>query len=275
MTAREKIGLSGVKETLLITLYGKAGESRMPDSLLKDRFAAEVVERVDYDFSRLKMRSDDLVGLANRAYQIDQWTRAFLAAHERPVVLHLGCGLDSRIFRIAPAATVRWFDVDYPDVIVLRRRLYPAQPADTMIASSVTDPAWPEQLPSAGPTLIIAEGLLMYLSQAAVKDLLGGLARRTGGGELVFDGFNRLGVKLAAASRMIRATGATFGWSLESARELERLVPALRLVEDRMIYDPANVAQFYRFSLPARLAIRTMCLVPAFRRLGRLMRYRF
>ncbi|CEJ13433.1 Leucine carboxyl methyltransferase [bacterium YEK0313] len=275
MTSREKIDLRGVKETLLITLYGKAGESRMPDSLLKDRFAAEVVERIDYDFSRLKMRRDDLVGLAIRAYRIDQWTRAFIDAHERAVVLHLGCGLDSRIFRIAPPATVRWFDVDYPEVIALRRRLYPAQPEATMIASSVTDPEWREHLPSAGPALIIAEGLLMYLSKAAVKDLLGALTRRMGEGELVFDGFNRLGARLAAASRMVRATGATFGWTLESPRELERLVPGLRLVEDTMIYDPAKTGQFARFSLPARLAIHTMCLIPAFRRLGRLMRYRF
>lgn len=273
--SREKIDLRGVKETLLITLYGKAGESRMPDSLLKDRFAAEVVDRIDYDFSRLKMRPDDLVGLAIRAYRIDQWTRAFIDAHEQAVVLHLGCGLDSRIFRIAPPATVRWFDVDYPEVIALRRRLYPAQPEATMIASSVTDPAWREQLPSAGPALIIAEGLLMYLSEAAVKDLLGALTHRMGGGELVFDGFNRLGARLAAASRMVRATGATFGWTLESPRELERLVPGLRLVEDRMIYDPADTEQFARFSLPARLAIHAMCLIPAFRRLGRLMRYRF
>ncbi|MCZ0737301.1 class I SAM-dependent methyltransferase [Phreatobacter sp. AB_2022a] len=275
MTSREKIDLRGVKETLLITLYGKAGESRMPDSLLKDRFAAEVVDRIDYDFSRLKMRRDDLVGLAIRAYRIDQWTRAFIEAHEQAVVLHLGCGLDSRIFRIAPPAAVRWFDVDYPEVIALRRRLYPAQPEATMIASSVTEPDWRERLPSAGPALIIAEGLLMYLSKAAVKDLLSALTRRMGRGELVFDGFNRLGARLAAASRMVRATGATFGWTLESPRELERLVPGLRLVEDTMIYDPAKTGQFARFSLSARLAIHAMCLIPAFRRLGRLMRYRF
>ncbi|TIU33561.1 MAG: class I SAM-dependent methyltransferase, partial [Mesorhizobium sp.] len=35
----EKVNLSGARETLLMTLYGKAMESRLPHSLLKDRFA--------------------------------------------------------------------------------------------------------------------------------------------------------------------------------------------------------------------------------------------
>jgi len=41
--AGEKVHLTKEKETLLITLYGKALESRLPQSLLKDHFADEAV----------------------------------------------------------------------------------------------------------------------------------------------------------------------------------------------------------------------------------------
>jgi O-methyltransferase involved in polyketide biosynthesis len=41
------------------------------------------------------------------------------------VVLHLACGLDSRVLRIDPGPTVAWFDLDQEPVIDLRRRLYP------------------------------------------------------------------------------------------------------------------------------------------------------
>ncbi|QCI68819.1 class I SAM-dependent methyltransferase [Phreatobacter stygius] len=274
MTA-EKITLTGVKETLLITLYGKGEESRLTGSLLRDRFAAEVIGRIDYDFSKLQVGRDDMVGLATRAYRFDQCARAFIAAHPDAIVLHLGCGLDSRIFRLDPPATVRWFDVDYPEVIALRHRLYPAQAAGTMIGSSVTDPSWLDTIPADAPALIIAEGLLMYLSEAEVGDLLGALTTRLPGGELVFDGFNRLGIRLAQSNRMIKATGATLNWNIDEPRELEVLVPKLRFVAELMIYDPAEAAQFRRFSLPARLAIRVMHAVPGFRRIGRLLRYRF
>ena len=37
--AGEKVDLTGARETLLMTLYGKALESRLPNSLLQDRFA--------------------------------------------------------------------------------------------------------------------------------------------------------------------------------------------------------------------------------------------
>ena len=77
----EKVSLTGEKATLLITLFGKAEESRLPDSLLKDHLAAVAVSRIDYDFSKLKVRLDDAIGLAIRAHALDSWTREFLAQH--------------------------------------------------------------------------------------------------------------------------------------------------------------------------------------------------
>ena len=97
MTA-EKVSLTGERQTLLITLYGKGEESRLPDSLLHDRFAAAALDRIDHDFEQLKINRDIMIGLAMRAYILDRWTRAFLAFHPDATVLHLGCGLDSRVF---------------------------------------------------------------------------------------------------------------------------------------------------------------------------------
>jgi hypothetical protein len=38
---------------------------------------------------------------------------------------------------------VRWYDIDQPEVIETRRKLFPQRENYQMIASSVTDPAWP------------------------------------------------------------------------------------------------------------------------------------
>jgi O-methyltransferase involved in polyketide biosynthesis len=99
--------LTGEKETLLITLFAKAAESRLSDSLLSDTFAAEAVRRLDYDFARLKVTRDMMVGLAMRARMLDDWVRAFIAANPGASVLHLGCGLDIRVFRVDPPRGVR------------------------------------------------------------------------------------------------------------------------------------------------------------------------
>lgn len=93
--AGEKVHLTGEKETLLMTLYGKALESRLPDSLLVDHFADEAVLKIDYDFSRLKVDTNLGVGLAIRAKTLDVRVQDFLARNPDAIVLHLGCGLDS------------------------------------------------------------------------------------------------------------------------------------------------------------------------------------
>ncbi|XVQ85661.1 class I SAM-dependent methyltransferase [Microbispora siamensis] len=68
--------------------------------------------------------------------------RSFLADHPDAVVLHLGCGLDARVYRIDPPATVDWYDLDYPPVIELRQQFLPPREHYTLIGSSVTDLTW-------------------------------------------------------------------------------------------------------------------------------------
>ncbi|PRH84494.1 methyltransferase [Labrys okinawensis] len=274
----EKISLSQEKETLLITLYAKGEESRLPDSLLQDRFAASAVDRIDYDFSRLGINRDMMIGLAMRAHILDNWARAFLAFHPEAIVLHLGCGLDSRVFRIDPPATVRWFDVDYPEVIELRRRLYPERAGYQLIGSSVTDPAWLEAIaPEGRPALILAEGMFPYLPADQAIPLLDRLASHFHNGEIAFDAYNSLGLRMIRKQPSVRATGAQLNWSLGDPHDIERQVPRLKLMQELLAYDSQGYdpAQIARMSRSARLAVWLFKAIPALGRVGRLLRYRF
>ena len=123
MEAR-KIRLTEEKETYLATLYGKALDAAVEHPILGDHFAADAVARIDYDFKELKLPNGGEITLPMRAWHFDQWTRAFLAANPEATVLHLGCGFDTRVYRIDPGPNVRWYDIDYPDVIALREQLY-------------------------------------------------------------------------------------------------------------------------------------------------------
>ncbi|WP_254886025.1 class I SAM-dependent methyltransferase [Streptomyces sp. NA02950] len=48
------------------------------------------------------------VGVALRAKQLDDWTTEFLAEHQKATVLHLACGLDTRVQRLDPPSSVHW-----------------------------------------------------------------------------------------------------------------------------------------------------------------------
>src|SRR6516164_5365868 len=106
----EKVHLTKGKEPYLATLYGKAIDAALENPILGDRLAADAVARIDYDFKALKLPNKAEITLAMRAWHFDQWTRAFLAVHPESTVLHLGCGLDTRVYRINPGPSVRWFD---------------------------------------------------------------------------------------------------------------------------------------------------------------------
>jgi len=100
-------GLVGVQKTLSPVLKAKALDNRLPDPILGDEYAEQVMRRLDpgYDHRRFGTSQMGLAAVA-RAKTHDDWARSFLADHPDAVVLNLGCGLDARVYRIDPPATV-------------------------------------------------------------------------------------------------------------------------------------------------------------------------
>ena len=167
---KEKVRLVAEQETLMITLYAKTLGS--PPGWFKDPAAWKIVEAIDYDFSRLKVKTGTRLTVCLRAMKIDREMREFLQSTPDGVVLHLGCGLDTRFARI-DNGLVTWFDLDLPDVIELRRKFFSENERYHMIASSVTDWGWLDQVRvGRKPVFVAAEGLLMYLKPADVKELV-------------------------------------------------------------------------------------------------------
>lgn len=210
-----------------------------------------------------------------RAKLLDRWTREFLALHADATVLHLGCGLDSRVQRIDPGPGVRWFDVDQPQVIELREQVYPARSGYRTIAASVTDPAWLAEVPCDQPVLVVAEGLTMYLSAREGLLLLRRLAGHFPRGEMAFDAFSRWGVRLMSLSPALRSTGCTLDWGIEDARDLEREVPGLRLLSTVSALDMAEPADLAHAERGFRWRQTAFGKLPVVRRMVHVDRYSF
>lgn len=268
----EKVHLTEDKETLLITLYARALESRSDHPILRDEAAENLIHRIDYDFQKFKITPDDRVTASVRGKQLDLWTAEFLTNHREAVVLHLGCGLDSRVFRIDPPPRVDWYDLDFPEIIELRQRLYPQRSGYHMIGSSVTDVRWLNQVPADRPVWIVAEGLMMYLSEEEVKQLLERLTHRFPSGQLAFDAFNSFGVRMATRHQGLKATGATIRWGIDDPHEIERWNPRLHFVTEFAFTDSPTMSKLPWWQ---GMAIRLTNRVPAVRRVHRLLRYQF
>lgn len=273
----EKVHLTKEKETYLVTLYGKALDSRSKNPILGDKFADEVVRRIDFDFKKLKVPKGAEITLPMRAKHLDQWTREFIAANPVSTVLHLGCGLDSRVFRIDPPATARWYDVDYPEVIELRRRLYPERHDYTMIGSSVTDLRWLDEIPADRPVLVVAEGLVQYLPEKEGVALFNRITKKFPGGEFIFDVYSRLTVRLMTLLSTVREAHVSLPWGINDPQELEKQVPRLKLVTDiSFLFMPELVERLSQSQSRAqRIIYRIMGHIKFMRRSILHLRYRF
>jgi O-methyltransferase involved in polyketide biosynthesis len=250
VTSKLKVTLTPEQETLLITLYAKA----QPDNpLFFDPQAQEILNQVDYDFARLRVPYKTVVLICQRAKKLDTVTRDFLRQHPQAVVLQLGCGLDSRFWRVDDGR-VSWYDLDMPAVIELRHNFFAEDERYQMISASVTDLDWVETVHSGGrPVLVVAEGLLMYLDEADVRRLALRLRESFPGCRLIADVFNRMTARSATSHPSLKSTGATIGWGIDDAHELEAWAPGIRLLEEWYFTDDPDLA---RLSLGYRLAYR-------------------
>jgi O-methyltransferase involved in polyketide biosynthesis len=134
-----KIQLKNEMETLIIPLYGKAKMSEM--GVFKDPYAQAAIDKLDYDYSRLKIRNKTQVMLAMRAAIIDDFSKGFISENPNCLVLHLGCGLDARFMRLGLHVGM-WCDLDFPEVIEIKKQLYRETENYKCIASSVVDLRW-------------------------------------------------------------------------------------------------------------------------------------
>ena len=277
MTA-EKIKFTKEKETMLMTLSGRAIQSQWKNPILRDPWAEEAMRHIDYDISQTykgvgswSMWKDiGCTMIATRAATFDLLTTRFLADHPDAVVLQVGCGMDSRAFRVDPPASVQWYDVDYPDVIELRRQLFPERESYHLIGAPLEDLRWLDQVPGDRPGLLIAEGVLHYLSETEVKALLNAVVTHFPGGQMVFDICNSMIVKRAGAN--VGGTGATYKWGLDDPQDINQLEPKLELIKEFSMHE---LVGFSRFPLWVRALFRAQELSPTLRRMERTIVYRY
>jgi O-methyltransferase involved in polyketide biosynthesis len=275
-----KVTLTGVTETLLIPLVGRAMDATTRSPILGDRYAKEVMEKLDYDFGKLPMPPTHAAGVALRTRFYDRWTAGFLATHPRSTVLHLACGLDSRHRRVDWGDDVLWIDVDLPEVVALRRQvLSDSLPGRgyRLIEADITQDTWIDSIPTETdrPILVVMEGLLSYLQPDEGKHVLGQIVRRFSEGELHFDCMSS---KTLSASRQhadktaVSQTGSVFKWGIDDLKDIEEIHPRLRLLESIRYLEAPGVEQFPFFS---RAAFYLMSWVPSLRDSVRFVRFGF
>lgn len=219
-----------IQETLVIPLYGRALCSRKFPHLFTGQTAAELLERIDYDFSAFERKSDSLMQIfgalevAMRQSDLAFEVRDYLNTHPKAAVVNLGCGLD-QTGRSCDNGQCRIYNLDLPDVMAVRDALLPAGEREKNLAADLNDFSWFDAIdtPAEDGAVFFAAGVFYYFWTEQVRALCAAMAERFPGGRLVFDAAGPTAVKLMLKTWVkqagIRDVGAYFSVR-DPAREL-------------------------------------------------------
>ena len=196
--------MNSVNKTLYIPLYGKALVSRQ-GRILHDPRAEQIWEAEGFPL-RGKSASKWLAYyMGMRAAVYDQWLRERLEKTPEAVVLHLGCGLDSRAERVGTRGRL-WLDVDLAEVIAERKRFFREDDRYQMRSGDLRERAWLDQIPG-GHAIVVMEGVSMYLEREALERLLRNLGRHFGKVELLMDCYTCFAARASRYANPVREVG--------------------------------------------------------------------
>ena len=234
---KEKIEFqSVVAETLLIPLYMRAKESRRRDAVLHDPEAERLVARIAYDYGKFDKAWMSALGCVVRSRYYDQRVESFIRLNARPVVVNVGCGLDTRFQRIAERRNAVFYELDLPEVMAIREKLLPAPAGDNYLAGSLLDTEWLEGLRTRHPDghfIFVFEGVLMYFHEEQVRTELRNIVRRFPAGEVCFDVCGPMMVNTGLKPDSLRRNAAQIRSGLADGHKVERWEPRLQLIEQR------------------------------------------
>ena len=231
--------LTGVPETLLVPLWARAIETKHDNPIVKDEKAVQIMDQIDYDFSKFKNQEPTQVSVAVRTEILDNAVKAFINKYPTAVIINIACGLDTRFLRV-DNGEIHWHDLDLPEVINIRKQFFTKTERHTMIAKSVFDYSWTEEIVTGEHILIIAEGVLMYFTEDEVKGLMNKLADTFKGAEMLLESTPASLVKQNQKQDLIKdqyQIEARLQWGIKKGKDITKLNSHIKFIEDWHYFD--------------------------------------
>ena len=230
--------LNNESKTLFIPLLGRAQMSKN-NLFIHDPKAEEIINKVDFDFKSLRQSKWLSMYMSVRASIIDKICNEYIRTHRNTTVIHLGCGLDSRCQRINQSFNI-WYDIDYNDVINIRKQFFDETQKYQMIGCSVLDYKWLNNIRNDENILIVMEGLTMYLNEEELKELILQINDRFSNVHLIFDAYSKKGVRASKYKNPVNQMKAKVKYGFDNPDDFLKLNYKLKHIETHLIKQDKN-----------------------------------
>ena len=208
--------MDNVNKTLYIPLYGKSYVSKK-GIILHDPKAEEIWASEGFPLKGKSKSKWLAYYMGMRSAVFDRWVTAKMKGNPEATVLHLGCGMDSRVLRVENQSY--WFDVDFPEVISQRIRYYVESETYKMLASDIREGDWLQEIPGSS-AIVVMEGISMYLKPEERNAVLKNLTDRFEKVQILMDCYTGFAAKASKYRNPINDVGVTEVYGLDDPLEL-------------------------------------------------------
>ena len=216
--------LSNLSETLLTPLYARALEGQRKNPHFRDPYAEKIIKTLAPRYQAHQKSKMNRWGCAARTILIDRRVQAYLKKFPQATVINLGAGLDARYYRV-DTGQLQWVNIDLAEVMALRAHFFPEEERVQNISASVFARDWKAQLATSEPVLIIAEGLLMYFTEAQIRTLFQEIHFYFPQATLVLELMSASFLKMQKLHANVKLNQITFKWGLHQAADFSKLCP--------------------------------------------------
>ena len=222
---KEKVSVTGVPETMIQTLYARAKESEKDNPMIRDDMAAEIVSKLDYDFSNADKDKAMSYGVIARTIVLDEMVGRYLSEHPKTVVINIASGMDTRCYRME-GKYLRWYNVDLPETMEIREKFLTESGPIYQIAKSAMDASYMDEIINDGENvLVVIEGLSMYLSEEDVLQMFSIIEKNFPEVTVMVETMSPFVVR-HIKEKSIEGSNAKFTWGIKNGKLLQQLVPA-------------------------------------------------
>jgi len=208
--------MNSVNRTLYIPLYGKSYVSQK-GLFLDDKKAEEIWEAEEFSLKGKSKSKWLAYYMGVRSAVFDKWLKQQMVDAPDAVVIHIGCGMDSRVIRVG-TENHKWYDVDFSEVIEERKRYYTETDDYKMIAGDARDCKWLTNIKESKTAIVVMEGVSMYLTVDEMQNLADNLCAHFENLMLLVDAYTSFAAKMSKRRNPINDVGVTEVYGIDNPR---------------------------------------------------------
>ena len=181
------MSLTEVQHTLFFPLMGRAQAATRWPQLFPDPWAHQATEialKEGTPAKHIGTLPELIYGIRHHLTIAE--IKQYLKDHPQAAVVNIGCGLDQLETDLADTPHGTIYNLDFPEVIEMRDRWITTTDS-VNLAYSVTDHQWLTQVDSSHGVIVVAAGVMYYLTIREASALVDAMAHAFPQGRFVYD----------------------------------------------------------------------------------------